>query len=1055
MKLPKRLSFPILIYFIAMSLVGLCLVPWLSIKLVPSRTTAQLSVSFSMHGQSPRVIESNVTAQIEAMLCRISGITGIRSTTGNGSGRVTIYLDKKANMDAIRFEVSTAIRQLWPLLPEGVSYPKIEVGYSDSRATSPLITYILNGPGTPYGILQYADTHIRPQLTRLEGISTVSISGATAMEWQLEYDKDALVKYGMTPNDISGAISSRLGNRFVGMTTQADTMYCAVYVKPSLDNGADLSGIPVKKIGGKMVRVGEVAKISHQEQKARSHHRINGRNTIHMSIYANEQANQIKLSQQIRNSMEDLAQTFPKGYELQLVSDSSESIKKEITDVAVRSATALLILLLFVFLIHRNLKYLTVIMLSVGANIAVSFIFYYWLGIEIQIYSIAGITISLGLVIDNILIMADHLLHRNRMDIFMAILASTLTTIASLAVVFFLDDKTQLNLWDFARVLIINLSVSLMVALLLVPALLHNAHLTIKKQPMSVRHKRRIIRFNRFYGHLITVLCRHKKLCYAVMLLSFGIPSFLLPSSIKGKDTPATVYTAVMGSDACKAVRSYLDPAIGGSLRLFMRRSTSGHKGMERDDIPVLYIQATLPNGCTLEEMNSTVKKVERSIMQFNGVEQFETSISSPQSAYIRVSFTQEGIAAGIHRKMRDALVAQVVRIGNATWSVRGVDNSFDNNVNRNGRNNAIKLSGYNYDELMHHATWISKRLNEHPRIQRLLIVPKSYSSARDYEEYIFETSPGQLAVNDLSISHLGQAVQGMLPQSIGAGTLISKDNGNEPINLRPASLQTTEVWDMKNSLQQAGDKTFRIGDAANVARRQIPRDIEKSNQQYLLYIAYDFVGNGALNHAVVSKVVEECSKYLPMGYKIEDVEYYSYDQPKKHTEFWVIVLIVLIIYIICCVLYNSFTMPLLVIAIIPISYIGIFLSFTAFNIPLNQGGFAAFILLSGLTCNSVIYMLNDYISLRDGHKADNLHTYIKAFNGKIIPIFLTIMSTALGFIPFMFDAQMDSFWMALSVGTICGLFFSIVGIFVCLPVMLDAAGKPMTGAAGEQFTYS
>lgn len=118
------------------------------------------------------------------------------------------------------------------------------------------------------------------------------------------------------------------------------------------------------------------------------------------------------------------------------------------------------------------------------------------------------------------------------------------------------------------------------------------------------------------------------------------------------------------------------------------------------------------------------------------------------------------------------------------------------------------------------------------------------------------------------------------------------------------------------------------------------------------------------------------------------------------------------------------------------------FLSFTAFKIPLNQGGFAAFILLSGLTCNSVIYMLNDYISLRDEHKADSLCTYIKAFNGKIIPIFLTIMSTALGFIPFMFDAQLDSFWMALSVGTICGLFFSIVGIFLYLPVMLGVVRK-------------
>lgn len=1041
MNLPKRLSFPILIYFIALSLVGLCLVPWLLIKLVPSRTTSQLSVSYTMDGQSPRVIESNVTAQLEAMLCRISGISSIQSTTGNGNGRITIYLDKKANMDAIRFEVSTAIRQLWPLLPDGVSYPQIHVGYSDSRATSPLITYIVNGPGTSYSILQYVDTHIHPQLARLEGISTVNISGATAMEWQLEYDKDVLDKYGLIPDDISKAISARLGNRFLGMTTQADTMYCAVYAKSSLGNGEDLANIAVKRIGGKIVRVGELARITHQEEEPHSYYRINGQNTVYMSIYANAQANQIKLSQEIRRKVESLEQTFPKGYELQLISDSSENIKKEITDVVVRSAIALLILLLFVYLIHRNLKYLTVIMLSVGANITVSFIFYYWLGIEIQIYSIAGITISLGLIIDNILIMADHLLHRGKMNIFLAILASTLTTIASLAVVVFLDQKTQLNLWDFARVLIINLAVSLMVALLLVPALFYNTHFTIKKREQSVRLMRNVVRFNTFYSRFIILLCSQKKWCYAVLLLSFGIPTFLIPTSMKGKDTLATVYTTVMSSGACKVVRSYLDPVIGGSLRLFMRRSSSEHRGIERD-IPTLTIQATLPNGCTLEEMNRTVKKVERHIMQYGGVEKFETSIYSSQSASIHVTFTPEGIATGVPRKMRDAIVAQVVRIGNATWSVRGVDKNFDNNVTMNGRNNAIKLSGYNYDELMYYATWISKRLNEHPRIQRLLIMPNNYYSARDYEEYIFETSAEQLAVNDLSISQLGQTVQGILPQSMKAGMLISENNGNEPIKLRPTTLQTTEVWDLKNSLQQKESNMFRIGEVANVARRQIPRDIVKENQQYLLYIIYDFVGNGALNHAVVSEVVEECSKYLPMGYKIEDVHYYSYDEPRKYTEFWIIVTIVLIIYIICCVLYNSFTLPLLVIAIIPISYIGIFLSFTIFHIPMNQGGFAAFILLSGLTCNSVIYILNDYISLRNEHRGDSLRTYIKAFNGKIIPVFLTILSTALGFIPFMFDAHIDSFWMALSVGTICGLFFSIVGIFIFLPLMLGVSGN-------------
>ena len=1036
MKLPKRLSFPVLIYFIGLSLVGLCLIPWLSVKLAPSLTLPQLSISYSMPGQSPRVIESSVTSKIEAMISRISGITNIKSNSSNSNGQIVLSIDKKANMDAIRFEISTAIRQLWPLLPKGVSYPEVRAWYSDSRASSPLLTYTLNAPGTPNHILQYAETHIRPQLTRLEGISAINISGATPMEWLLEYDKNKLKAINVTPEDIQTAISSQLGNSFVGMTTIADEMYCAVYIKPTLNNRTALSEVAIKNINGKIFYLGELVKIVHKEQEARTHHRINGLNTIYMSIYANDQVNQIQLSKQIRQKIETIKSTFPHGYKLQLSSDSSENIKKEITDVIIRSSTALLILLLFVFLIHRNLKYLAVIMLSVGANIIVSFILYYWLDIEIQVYSIAGITISLGLIIDNILIMADHLLHRNRMNIFLAILASTLTTIASLAVVFFLDEKAQLNLLDFARVLIINLSVSLLIALLLVPALLYNTHLTVSKPYVSIKQKRRTIRFNQFYSRLIQYLCQHKKLCYAVLLLSFGIPTFLIPSSIAGTGTWAKTYKTIFRSDACRNIRSYVDPLLGGSLRLFMQRSSSRGIQMERND-PVLSIRANMPYGSTLEEMNSTIRKVERSIQQFKGVQQFHTHIYSPQSAHISVDFTQEGISKKIPQKMRDKLVSQVVRIGNATWQISGVENGFNNNVVQDGRSNYVKITGYNYDELMYHAVQLSKRLNEHPRIQRIVIVPASYYSAKDYEEYIFETSPEQLISQDLNISGLNSAVQAMLPQQVNGGSLISKENGNELICIRPTSLQSTEIWDVKHSLQQHHQNTFRIGNVATVTRQQVPRDIEKENQQYQLYVMYDFVGDGSLGHAVLKNVIEEYSGYLTMGYNIETQQYGSYNEPQKRSDFWVILLIILIIYIICCILYNSFTLPFVVITIIPISFIGIFLSFTLFNIPLNQGGFAAFILLSGLTCNSVIYLLNDYLSFQKEQPADCLRTYIKTFNGKIIPVFLTILSTALGFIPFMFDARGDSFWMSLSVGTICGLFFSLVGIFIYLPIML------------------
>ena len=113
--------FTLIVAFVCLSLVGVVLVPLLPVKLSPSRNLPGLTVSYSMPGNSSRVIETEVTSRIEAMLSRVKGVKGVNSESDNGSGSVTLELDKHADMDAVRFEVSTIIRQLWPQLPEGVS----------------------------------------------------------------------------------------------------------------------------------------------------------------------------------------------------------------------------------------------------------------------------------------------------------------------------------------------------------------------------------------------------------------------------------------------------------------------------------------------------------------------------------------------------------------------------------------------------------------------------------------------------------------------------------------------------------------------------------------------------------------------------------------------------------------------------------------------------------------------------------------------------------------------------------------------------------------------
>ena len=156
--------------------------------------------------------------------------------------------------------------------------------------------------------------------------------------------------------------------------------------------------------------------------------------------------------------------------------------RKELDKIYFRTGLTVLILLLFVALITRNLRYLFLIVTSLAVNISVAVILYYAFGLEMQLYSLAGITISLNLVIDNTIVMTDHILHRRNLKAFVSVLAATLTTIGALVIIFFLDEKIRLNLQDFAAVVIINLAVSLFVALFFVPSMIDKIGLEKKKE---------------------------------------------------------------------------------------------------------------------------------------------------------------------------------------------------------------------------------------------------------------------------------------------------------------------------------------------------------------------------------------------------------------------------------------------------------------------------------------------------------------------------------------------------------------------------------------------
>ena len=1047
---PRNLSsFTLIVTFVCLSLIGVVLVPLLPVKLAPSRTLPGLTVSFSMPGNSSRVIEAEVTSKLEAMMARVKGIRKVNSTSDNGSGSISLELDKHADIDVTRFEVSTIIRQTWPQLPEGVSYPQISTRRSDDKASRPFITYTLNAPANPILIQQYAEENIKPVLGQLKGIYKVELNGATPMEWQLEYDSDQLSRLGITLQAVQRAINRHYEKEFLGICSiekGAEGREWIRLVRTSTEKEMEFEqgAIQLQAEDGTMVTMDKLIKVRHVEERPQSYYRINGLNSVYLYITAEETANQLNLSGEVKHLMGELQQKMPPGYEVHISYDATEYIQKELDKIYFRTGLTVLILLLFVALITRNLRYLFLIVTSLAVNISVAVILYYAFGLEMQLYSLAGITISLNLVIDNTIVMTDHILHRRNLKAFVSVLAATLTTIGALVIIFFLDEKIRLNLQDFAAVVIINLAVSLFVALFFVPSMIDKIGLEKKKRRKRRRFllrptfmKRLTVYFTRFYQGVIYYLCRFRVIACLLLLLGFGLPVFMLPEKMEGEGKWVEYYNKVFDNPTFKdKVKPVINKALGGSLRLFAEKVYEGSYFNRDEGEVVLSVYATLPNGSTLEQMNVLIKRMETYLSDFKEIRQFQTYIYNARQANIQIYFTKENQRSGFPYTLKANIISKALTLGGGSWSVYGLqDQGFSNDVRESAGSFRVKLYGYNYDELSYWTERLKEKLLLHRRIKEVTVNSEFSWWKDDYSEFYLDLDKLRMAKENVTATQLFTALRPVFGRDIYCGNVLF-DNQTEQLKLSSLQGQQYDVWGLVNIPFFINGRSYKLADFATVQKGQSPQKVAKENQQYRLCLQYEYIGSSEQGKKLLKKDLEEFNKVLPMGYTAEnDQDYWSWNK-KDNKQYALLLIVIAIIFFTTAILFHSLKQPLAIIFVIPISYIGVFLTFYLFGLNFDQGGFASFVLLCGITVNASIYILNEYYAIRKRYPLLlPARAFTKAWNSKIMPIFLTVVSTILGFIPFMVGDGKEAFWFPLAAGTIGGLVMSILGIFLFLPI--------------------
>ncbi len=1034
-------AFSVLLIMAALTVIGVAVLPMLNIQYTPSPAERKIDVSFTWPDASARLIEQSVTSRIEGALSTVTGCESVSSRSSKSSGRVTVRFRKGTDMAAARFEVASAIRNLYAKLPEEVSYPAISIATGGVRE-SDMLVYTIKGDLPSQRIEEYVEAHVCTPLSQTEGVGKVSLSGVTPFEWVVTFDPVKMDACGITADDLAEAFHDYFRSDVIGLTALSDDAggtERSIVLKLRNRASMDFDGIPVARRNGRICYLRDFASVRWQEALPSSYFRINGLNTINLSVRCETSANMLRAARAVKEEMNRLQALFPKGLSATLTYDASEYVSGELHKIFVRTLLCVAILLAFVYFVSRDCIYLFIIAVTLAVDILVAVVFYNLLDLNIHIYTLAGITVSLGIVIDTSIIMVDHYSYYHDRRVFVSILGALLTTIGALGVVWLLPESQRVNLTDFSLVIVINLVVSLLVALLFIPALLDKFPLRRGMTVSTVGRRRSVVRISRVYGRFIGWGRRHRWIFAVALLWGFGIPLFLLPERIepeKGEtlSTGEVFYNRIMESRFVTEHRSSLDKVFGSSLHLF-NTATSRYSNYREPEQKVLYVNAGMAEGCTVQQLNDVVRQMENYISRFGEVDMFRTRITSYDNARIEITFRPECENSGFPSMLKQELTAAAINFGGATWRVWGIDdNSFNNNIVSPYRSNQIRLRGYNYDRLSAYAERLIDSLSVNRRVSEPEVMDGD-AWTLPHNEFTIRYDDERIAAAGLDLADYYRILRTMLYKS----RLTQVFNGHE---LQQAVLESGDRdrfdrWHIANAQVGVDSLRTKLSAVGSIEKRRTGISIRRSKQSYEILVGFDFVGSYELGKRLIERTVRQLNdEILPIGFRA-DSPTHNFGKKERRQQVWLILLVVAIIYAMCAIIFESLRKPLVIVSMIPLSFIGVFLVFGWSDFVFDQGGFAAFVLLCGIVVNAGIYLINEVDTCaRTSHKR-GIPLYLKAFNHKIIPISLTILSSVLGLVPFLYDGPEEVFWFAFAVAAISGTLFSVVALLVYLPLFL------------------
>ncbi len=504
------------------------------ITLLPDMNLPMLVIYTSYPNAGPSEVESLVTDPLEATLGSLSGVQSIDSISSEGTSIIMLTYNFGTDLTEPTAQVRDRLELISAMLPEDTSSPMLLQMNMDE---TPISTMTVTS-GNINNIYNTVEAEVIPMMERVEGVASVSLNGGTQYSIVVELDELAAGRYGIAMSQLTSTIAGANISLPAGYLEQGSK---SLFLRSEnkISSAADVADIPLTTPTGAVIRVGDVARVEELPQQRGSVSRINGQECLSISVSKQQDANTLRVCR-------ELAQVVEKanglGYDLniEVVMDQGAMIEEAINSVmtSLMTGAALAVLVLWFFL--GDWKAAAIIAISIPFSLILTFVMMYFADISINMVSLAGMVVGVGMIVDNSIVVLESLFQRRSAGeeygqaaitgtklVLSAVVASTLTSVVVYLPIVFMGGLSSELMSQAGFTIAFSLLASLISSISLVPCLFN------RFEPVDPDHPTAANRFmawlKEFYAKAIGWVLDHTRRTVIIAVLALVVSLCTIP----------------------------------------------------------------------------------------------------------------------------------------------------------------------------------------------------------------------------------------------------------------------------------------------------------------------------------------------------------------------------------------------------------------------------------------------------------------------------------------------------------------------------------------------